>query len=343
MTDVMRALRWHGRKDVRLDRVPMPVPGPDEVLVRVEMVGLCGTDLEEYESGPLDIGDAPVTLGHEVVGTVVASPGGHHDVGTRVIPDVVRACGTCWWCVRHEVGLCERLVVLGLQADGGLADFMVAPAASSVVVSAAVPPEAAVFAEPLSVAVRALRKVPSSSLAGATVLVVGLGTIGLLTVQVAAAWGAGSVVGVDPVAARRRLAVELGASDVLGPDDVADAGGRIGDGRGADVVVECVGAPAAVAQAVLAGRRGATIVLVGTGVADMPIPVREVVLQEKRLIGSAAHVWDEDVAAAVALLERGLARTDVLVRSVVPLDTAVEEGFRASAPVGAGLKTLVRV
>ncbi len=316
----MQALRWHGRRDVRVDTVPQPTPGLGQVLVRVERVGLCGTDTEEFLHGPVDIGpEVPVILGHEIVGRVAACPGGELEIGTRVVPDVVIGCGQCWWCQRHEPGQCPRLVVLGLQADGGLAEFMLAEAGTCVVVPAALDLDVAVFAEPTAVAVRGVRK--CGDLAGASVAVVGLGTVGNLVVQVAAASSATEVIGVDPSLRRRELAEQLGATAALAPDP-----GLIGI---ADVVVDCAGTDQSARDAIAMARTGGTIVMIGTGSEDVSLPLRSVVLKEKRILGSAAHVWDEDVQAAVALLARGVVRPQQLISRVVSLADVVEDGFLA--------------
>ncbi|QBI54573.1 zinc-dependent alcohol dehydrogenase [Streptomonospora litoralis] len=346
--DTMPALRWHGPRDLRLDTVAVPEPGPGTVLVAVERVGLCGTDLEEYTDGPVQIPAAaahplsdrraPVVLGHEVVGRVAACPGGELRTGARVVPDVVVGCGRCWWCGRHQPGLCPTGAVRGLQDDGGLAHYMAADAARAVEVPEHVPADAAGFAEPLSVAVRALRK--AGDLSGACVAVLGAGTIGLLTAAVAAARGAGRVLAVDPVATRRRLAEGFGAA-AAPPDGAADLVGDASCGRGADVVVECSGTPPAAAQAPLLARRGGTVVLVGTPPPGTGIAVREVVAREQRVLGSVAHIWDEDTAAAVALLSRGTIDPSPLLSAVVRLEDAVHGGFERLLRDRDALKVLV--
>jgi 2-desacetyl-2-hydroxyethyl bacteriochlorophyllide A dehydrogenase len=329
----MRAARWHARRDVRVDLVPVGEPAVGQVLVEVDLVGLCGTDVEEYRHGPIDIPTmsphpgsgrrAPITLGHEIVGRVIRCPGGEIPVGTRVVPDVVVGCGRCWWCARHQPGLCPNLVVLGLQGDGGLADYLLADAHTCVVVPETMAVEAAVFAEPASVAVRALRK--AGDLTAAGVAVVGLGTIGNLVVQLAAATGAATVHGIDPVPQRRRLAAASGATSVGDPAGTAPTKGN----RGFDVVVECAGTLASVRAAVDLARPGGTVVLVGTGADTMPLPVRDIVLREKRIVGSAAHVWDEDVTAAVALLARAVLDPQRLISTVIDLDDVVADGLAA--------------
>jgi len=335
----MIAARWHGAGDIRLQSVPVPRAGLGDILVRVERVGLCGSDLEEYLEGPMVISSGPLTLGHEVLGTIVECPGGELAVGSRVIPDVVVGCGMCWWCQRHEEGLCPDLVVRGQQVDGGLAKYMLARAASAV----AVPPRSDLdrmaFAEPTSVAIRAVRK--AGDLAGASACVLGAGTIGNLICQVLAASGLRSVIAVEPVERRRKLAMELGATATASPSEAIDIVRRASDGRMADVVFECTGQSAVASSALELSRRGGTVVLVGLQRAMISFPLMSLVLHERRIFGSAAHLFDEDVAAAVALIANGRVDPLPLLAAVVPLANVVEEGFEYMRQQRGALKVLV--
>ena len=150
----MQAALWHARDDVRVEEVPEPgAPGPGEVIIRVGACGICGTDLEEYRAGPLFIPvgrpnsltgrQAPIILGHEFAGEVVEVGRGVTEFrpGDRVAPDVLLYCGTCYWCRRHQVMLCEKMAALGLSGDGGLAEYCRAPAAMCRPVPAALPIE----------------------------------------------------------------------------------------------------------------------------------------------------------------------------------------------------------
>ncbi len=340
----MRAARWHGRGDVRIEDVPVPVLAPDELLVEVLWCGICGTDLEEYRDGPVTIPvqphprrgtSAPITLGHEVAGRVhtAAADGSGPPAGAVVVPDVVIGCGACWWCRRHEEGLCPELAVRGQTEDGGLARFMPARADTCLVVPSSVAPESAALVEPASVAVRALRK--AGDLLGARVAVVGAGTVGQLVVRCAVAAGAVVELVVDPVPSRRDLAVAHGARAAADPAGAAGAGGY-------DAVVECSGADGALPLVLNLARRGGTVVAVGLRARPETLDVAGLVLGEKRLVGSAAHLWDTDCAPALDLIASGRLPVDDLISRRVPLERVVEDGFGALAD-GAGdvLKVLV--
>lgn len=325
----MRAARWYAKGDVRVEDVPEPRPEPDELVVRVEWCGLCGTDLEEYREGPITIPvaephplrgtRAPITLGHEVVGRVerAAADGSGPPVGTLVVPDVVIGCGTCWWCVRHQEGLCARLAVRGQTEDGGLATFLVARARTCLVVPDTVPADHAALVEPTSVAVRALAK--HGRIAGATVAVVGGGTIGQLVARVAFALGASSVTVVDPIAARRDLARTHGAA-ALGPDEAASLTGQV------DLAVEASGVATALSTAVRIVRRGGTVVALGIAPQPAQIDRIDLVLGEKMIIGSAAHLWDEDCRIALDLMATGRIQVADLISHRLRLDSVLD-GF----------------
>jgi (R,R)-butanediol dehydrogenase/meso-butanediol dehydrogenase/diacetyl reductase len=339
----MKAARWHGRGDIRIDDVPRPEPGPGELLLCVAWCGICGTDVEEYLVGPTLIPvdapngltgrTAPLTLGHEFVGTVAAVGQGVRDfqVGERVAPEVVLFCGRCFFCRRHEYALCQNWAAIGLMTDGGLAEYAVVPAFTCARLPDALSNEEGALVEPTEVAVRAVRK--SDLRLGETVVVIGGGPIGLLTLQVACAAGAGAAYLIEPRERPRELASPLGATASFSPSqpdwqqELREACGGVGP----DVVFECAGAKETADLAVHVARKGGRIVLVGIHPERVPISTLEVIVGEKRLVGSVQHHFDEDLPTAVQLLGEGKVHVGPLVTDRIPLERVVEDGVRALA------------
>jgi (R,R)-butanediol dehydrogenase/meso-butanediol dehydrogenase/diacetyl reductase len=326
----VQAVRWHARGDVRVEEVPPPPPpGPGEVQLRVRWCGICGTDLEEWLSGPLFIpataphpvtgARAPLVLGHEFAGVVTLAGDGVSGPapGQRAAVDTIVYCGTCHWCLRGEVVRCPLLGALGLHGDGGLAELCNAPARMCLPVPDSVGDDEAALAEPLAVAVRALRR--GGLRPGERVAVVGLGAVGLMAVQAAAAFGAGSVAVVEPLRERRALAMRLGADRHVSPDDAVTLQ--------ADVAVECAGSPAAVETAVRALRTGGRAVVLGIGTHPAKVAPMDLVVGEKSIIGSLSHVWDEDFRIALGLLGRGAVQAAPLITDRIPLSAAVSGGL----------------
>jgi (R,R)-butanediol dehydrogenase/meso-butanediol dehydrogenase/diacetyl reductase len=349
----MQALRWHGRGDVRLDEVPdAPPPKADEVRIAVAWCGICGTDLEEYRDGPLVIttephpltGDhAPTIIGHEIAG-VVADVG--HEVtdlreGQLVAVDGLFFCGTCSACRRHQPNLCPQWAFIGMGYPGGLAEAVTVPTYMAIPAPAHVGADHLALAEPMSVAVRAVRR--SGAAAGSRVAILGLGTIGLGIQQVLRSIGVDDITAVDPVEFRRGKASALGASATLAPDDGLAEALRSGAGGGPDVIFDCTGSPRTPGVALDAVRSGGRIVLVGLPPEPAPIDYLQLALREIELVGSISHVYDEDFAGAVELIASGAIDADALITHRLPLARAVTDGIEFLAGPGAAsaLKILV--
>jgi (R,R)-butanediol dehydrogenase/meso-butanediol dehydrogenase/diacetyl reductase len=326
----MLAVRWHGRGDVRVEEVPPPAPpGPGEVQLRVRWCGICGTDLEEWLGGPVFIpaaaphpvtgARAPLVLGHEFAGVVVAAGAGVTGPrpGRRVAVDTIVSCGTCYWCRRGEVTRCPALGALGLHGDGGLAELCNAPARMCLPVPDTVADDEAALAEPLAVAVRALRR--AGLRPGERVAVIGAGAVGLMAVQAAAASGADGVAVVEPLPQRRALAVRLGAGRAVPPGEAG--------ALEADVAVECAGTASAVHTALQALRSGGRAVLLGIAAQPALIAPMDLIRGEKSLIGSLSHVWDQDFREALRLLGRGAVQAAPLITDRIPLAAAVTGGL----------------
>jgi (R,R)-butanediol dehydrogenase/meso-butanediol dehydrogenase/diacetyl reductase len=293
----MKAVVWHGRGDVRVEDVPeSPPPGPGQVKVTVEWCGICGTDLEEWRSGPrlVPVGEphpvtgrkAPLILGHEVSGRVaeVGADVTGLSEGELVALDALIYCGRCWWCRRHQVTLCPHLAAIGLQADGGLAEAVTVTAHMCVQVPDGVGADTAALAEPIAVAVRALRRGRLSL--NESLVVLGAGMIGIASLVVGRRIGAAPIVIADPIASRRELAKRLGADLTVDPRDPAflEKVRVATGGRGADVTVDAAGARDSGPAAIAAARAGGRAVVVGLASEPAQVDLFAFATGEKELI-----------------------------------------------------------
>ena len=301
--DGVKALVWHGGRELTLEELADPEPADGEVVLDVTLAGICGSDLHPFKghAGPRR---PPLVLGHEVVGTVEGLAGRY-----AVLPLVV--CGECPACLRGEENLCERRALLGLNRPGVFADRTAVPRSALHEVPDSVDDSAATLVEPLAVCVGALRRFGLGE--GDSLLVIGCGPIGLLSVAHAAAAGV-RVTAVEPLPARRALATRLGASEVLA--SVADV--RPG---AADVAVDAVGVEPAWRAAIGGVRSGGTVVLVGLGKDVGAMPVTDLVRRGVSVSGHFAYTR-QDFADALAELAAGRVPTDWL--EVMPLQSGAQ-------------------
>ena len=290
----MKAARLYGARDVRLEDVPRPQPGPGLALVRCKAVSICGSDLHYYQDG--GIGDSraaqPLVLGHEFAGEVVevegggaggwpagspgGAPGGEAAArlagsgagglrpGTLVAVDPAMPCEVCEFCLAGNPNVCPQVRFAGTPpTDGGLQEYVVWPAHLLYPLPAGMDAPTGAMLEPLGVAIHAL-DLAKVRLAD-TVAVLGTGSIGLLVVRLARLSGAAAVYATDVRPDRLAVALIQGAhaAAVAAATDAVDWLRRQTGGRGVDVAIECAGVPEVVAQAVEAVRPGGTVVAVG--------------------------------------------------------------------------------
>jgi (R,R)-butanediol dehydrogenase / meso-butanediol dehydrogenase / diacetyl reductase len=339
----VRAAVFRGPRDVRVEDVPDPgAPGRGEVVLEVARAAICGTDAAEWDHGPV-LCRPGVVLGHEFVGRVVdvgADAAGVR-VGDRVVSGAGISCGRCFWCLRGRTNLCAEYRTLGLQVDGGLAEYVTSPASICRLVPDACDDDAAAMTQPLAVALHALSRVAQA--ADESVAVIGAGGIGSFIVAGAARrTSGGRVVAIDLDADRLATAAALGA------DETADATGRdlaellleLSGGNGFDVVIEASGAPPAPAAALAGARRGGRVLLVGLHGAPRELDLTRAIVREVDVFSTVAHVCDTDIPAALELL----AATDVAAVTAgarIPLESLVDDGLRPLAERRAPGKILV--
>lgn len=338
----MKAAVYRGPGDIRIESVPDPgPPAHGDVVVKVTRAAICGTDSSEWAHGPL-LARPPVVLGHEFVGRVVAVGEEVEDlaVGDRVVSGAGVSCGACEWCRAGRTNLCASYHTLGLHVDGGLAEFVTTPAGICRRVPDGLGDDAAAMAQPLAVALHAVRR--SGLTAGESCAVVGVGGIGAFIVAGAAARGAAPLVAVDVAQDRLETAARLGAHQRIDARnvDLAQAIREATGGEGAHVVIEASGAPHAPAAALAAARRGGRVVLVGLQSAPRELDLLAFAVREVDVITTLAHVCSVDLPEAVDLLASAHVADTVLDR-VIPLDALVDDGIRALADGSARGKIVV--
>lgn len=316
---------YRGPNDIVFETRPVPRPGPGEVLVRVGVCGICGSDATEYARGPV-LARPPVVLGHEFAGTVESSGPGVEGFppGATVVAGAGVACGTCKMCRAGRTNLCADYSTLGLQHDGGLQGYVVAPASTLLDVSASgLSMDTLGLAQPMSIAVHTVRR--SSLTAGMDAVIVGVGGIGSFITVAAAAVGARVLV-VDRDAERLRLAMTLGAhaSLVAGEMSLGDKLAELG--MEADVFFEVSGSRPGIESVFEAARPGATIVPVGIQKTPLEVQISELTMREYTIVGTVAHVYATDLPEAVRLLGSRPDWSDV-AGEVIPLGELVTEGI----------------
>ena len=333
----MKALVYHGNKDLRVEDVPEPSPAPGQVKLRVDYCGICATDVEEYLYGPVFIfGDTPnpitgkkmpVITGHEVTGTVVELGGGVSNlrVGQRAVLYGVLTCGVCWWCTHGQNHQCPSMAAVGFGIDGGLAEYLVWPASQVIPLPSNVTSEQAALVEPGSVALHAVRR--GRIQRGECVAVLGVGTVGILAMQAAKARGA-RVYAVDRRQMSLDLAKRLGADAVINSEsaDAARALLELTDGVGPDVVIDAAGGRDTPRLAIQWARRGGRVVLVAIYTAVTEVDFTTVVAAETEILGSIAY-QQSDVEEVVRLVASGALQTAPLISDRIPLEDVVDRGF----------------
>ncbi len=334
---LMKVLRLHARRDLRLHEEPEPEPAPGEELVRVKRVGICGSDLHWFdEAGIGDAGiDRPLVLGHEPSGVILAGP----RAGTRVAIDPAVPCESCQFCDEGNPNLCSRLRFAGHGLeDGTLRELIAWPSECLLSVPDSLSDDEAAMLEPLGVAIHAvsLGKVTP----GMTIGVFGCGPIGLLILQVAREAGAGRIIATDVLPHRLEAALRYGADATIlaGSDTEESETWEATGGGGVRVAFEAATDNAAVEAAVAAARPGARVVLVGVPPDDRT-SFRASSARRKGLTIKLARRMKYTYQQAIRLVVEG--RVDVA--SIVSHRFTLEDGAEAfaTAQKREGLKVVV--
>jgi 2-desacetyl-2-hydroxyethyl bacteriochlorophyllide A dehydrogenase len=290
--DMMRAVRFEGAgMPLAMHDIPVPQPAVDEVLVRVAATGLCGSDVHIAVEGITPTPYIPITLGHEIAGTVAAVGDAvtSWKADERVCVFPVLFDGTCSSCLAGHSEICLNRRIVGIHTDGGLAEYVAVPAKNIVAIPDGVPFErAAICTDAVITPMHALADV-ARVVPGDSVLVIGAGGLGLHAVQIAKLAGASPVIAVDTRRAQLDRAKRSGADVVVdaAAESVVDAVLAVTAGVGVDVAAEFIGAPATIRQAVECLRIGGRAVIVGLGAEPITLlPPTVFVRKQLQLLGS---------------------------------------------------------
>lgn len=329
MTPSNRAVVLHAKMDLRVERIPVPVPGPGEVLLHGAYGGICGSDLHYVRQGrgSFSVVTEPLVLGHEISATVAGlGPGVTQPalvVGAQVAVSPASACRRCPACLAGRPQVCPQMRYLGSAAtlphtQGAFAQQFVAPAESVVPLPDGLSLRAGALAEPLAVAIHATRR--AGNLAGAHILVTGAGPIGLLSAAAAKAGGAATVTITDVQALALSLANRIGVERVLNVAESVDRAELSRLGGSFDVVIEASGSPAAIMDAARAVRGGGCVVQLGMPPMDeVPVALGAFIAREADLRTSLRFGSEFPEAVRLLGLRPELAE---LISAIVPLDEA---------------------
>ncbi|MGC0238293.1 2,3-butanediol dehydrogenase [Arthrobacter sp. SD76] len=334
----MKAARFHGREDVRIEDIPEPELRPGAVKIDVAWCGICGSDLHEYLEGPIFVPapgrphplsheEAPVTMGHEFSGTVSEVGDGVDGlaVGDNVVVEPYFVDGTCDMCQAGSYHLCRQMGFIGLSGGGGGLSETIVVDKRWVHPIGDIPLDEAALIEPLSVAHHAVER--SGVKAGDVALVGGSGPIGLLTAAVLKGLGVTTIVS-ELSQARKEKATSSGVADhVLDPsrEDVPARVLELTNGTGADVAFECAGVNAVLDTMLDAVRPGGVVVNVAIWGAPATVDMQKLVLKEIDLRGTIAYVRDHP--AVIRMVQEGKVDLKPFITGRIALEDLVEQGF----------------
>src|SRR5437762_7479313 len=318
----MRAVVIDAPGRIRVDNVPDPTPRPDELLIRVEACGICGTDLHIID-GESPLACYPIVPGHEFAGEVVAlgsdiaqnngNGGTNITVGSRVAIDPNLYCGQCDFCRTGHENLCLHYTALGVTMNGAIAQYVAVPMRMAYMLPNSVSWREAALIEPVSCAVHAMHSLSPRS--GDTFLIVGAGTMGLLLLQLALRGGASRVAMVDVNMQRLASAEELGATRTYNNIERA----LKDESLGFNCVIDATGVPAVIENAFMAVKRGGKFMVFGVASNEARISLSpfRIYNDEITIIGSMAILFS--FQAALDLISGGMINTEAMLTSALPL------------------------
>ena len=338
----MKALVFHGTKDIRYEDVETPTPKKGEVLVKVEAVSICGSDLAGYKGGNT-MRVPPLIMGHEFSGVVAGLGEG---VTTAKVGDKVGVytnlfCGYCPACKVGLTNVCENRRIIGTTMpggpyDGAMAEYLVAPVGKLLPLSGKRSFSEYALAEPLSTGLRAARL--AGDVKGKTVAVIGCGPIGLLTIMVLKHAGAKTIAAMDVVDKRLEMAKQCGATQTINSkDDVPAFTHKLTDGAGLDIVFDCVGSQVTINLDADIVRLGGKVIWVGLAQPKIEFEFKHAAVKE--LTFQSVYLYITEMEEGLDLIESG----DIDVKQIITSEYPMREGPRMFAELASGNSDEIKV
>lgn len=346
----MKAAKWYGIKDIRIEDISEPVIQLGMVKISIEWCGICGTDLHEYLAGPIFLPTephpltnekVPVVLGHEFSGKVIEIGEGVSTikVGDRVTVEPILACGKCAACRDGFYNVCDHLGFIGLAGGGGgFSEVVMAQEKMVHKLPAEMTYEQGALVEPAAVAIHAVRE--SNLKVGDTCVVFGAGPIGLLVIQAALAAGASKIGVVELSEVRQKLARDVGAHFVVDPskEDTVKAVNELTNG-GADVCFEVTGVEVCLNNAIECAKTRGQVMIVSIWEGASAISPNSLVLKERQLKSILGY---RDVfPATIQLITEGRLPVDKVITKKIKLQDIVNDGFEELVNDKSHIKILV--
>jgi len=337
----MKVAMYYNNNDVRIEEIPVPSIGDNELLVKVKASGICGSDVMEWYR----IKKAPRVLGHEITGDIVEIGKNvkKYKVGDRVFVSHHVPCNTCRFCLNNQQTLCHTLHSTNFY-PGGFAEYLRVPEINVDRGVFVLPKELSydegVFIEPLACVVRGLKTAEMKP--GQTVLVLGSGISGLLQIKIAKAWKAGKILATDVDEYRLKAAKKFGADEVIhAKDDVPEQVKKHNDGKLVDLVIICTGVPSAVTQALKSVESGGTILFFAPtepGV-EIPFPLFDLWNKQVKMVSTYAGS-PEDINNAIDLIKSKKVNVVDMISHKLPLSEAAK-GFQLVAKAKESIKVIL--
>lgn len=318
----MKAAVFYGKHDLRVMEMEKPIPKAGEVLVKVMACGICGTDVHIFHGDEgMAATPAGTVLGHEFAGVVEAVGDGVRGVavGDRVCVDPNKLCNECAYCLGGMAHFCENMIGIGTTVNGGFAEYCAVPQSQVYKIADTTEFAEAAMTEPVACCVHGIDLCNISC--GDTVAVIGGGMIGMLMLQLAARSGAGKLIMIEPVAAKRELAKTLGADLCIDPinEDVKAVLAENGVGRVA-VVIECVGKVATMQQAIDIAGKYSTVMLFGLTAPSDTMSIKPFEIFKKEITLKASFINPYTQKRALELIDNRKIDVSSMVYAVESLD-----------------------